>query len=122
MGAWGLSDQATLTGQEALGIHLSLPAQCWDYQYMPACLDFVVSSRMELMFLWLYNKHFTNYAVLLTTAATLDLGNLALAQGGEGFILHLLVKTVLRLHCSATPPCFFPDRVKGVSNTKRLML
>lgn len=36
--------------------------------------------------------------------------------------LHLLVRTVLRLHCSATPPCFLPDSVKGVSKTKRLML
>lgn len=58
MGAWGLSDQAKLTGQEALGIHLSLPAQGWDYQYMPACLDFVVGSRMELMFLWFIQQAF----------------------------------------------------------------
>lgn len=34
----------------------------------------------------------------------------------------LLVSMVRLLHCSSTSPCFFPDRVNGVSNTKRLML
>lgn len=34
----------------------------------------------------------------------------------------ILVRMVRLLHCSSTPPCFFPDNVKGVSNTKRLML
>lgn len=37
-------------------------------------------------------------------------------------VFHILERTVLLLHCSSTPPCFFPDRVYGVSNTKRLML
>lgn len=90
-GGLGLPDQAKLTGQDVLGIHLSLPAQCWDYQYLLACLDFLVGSRMELMFPWVYNKHFTNCAVSPAPAVTLDLGNLAsketvLAQGGEVFI------------------------------------
>lgn len=35
---------------------------------------------------------------------------------------YLLVSIVLRLHCSSTPPCFLPDMVKGISNTKRRML
>jgi len=35
---------------------------------------------------------------------------------------YLLVSMVRLLHCSSTSPCFFPDRVNGVSNTKRLML
>lgn len=34
----------------------------------------------------------------------------------------VLVRMVRLLHCSSTPPCFFPDSVKGVSKTKRLML
>ncbi|TNN43607.1 hypothetical protein EYF80_046190 [Liparis tanakae] len=35
---------------------------------------------------------------------------------------YLLVSIVLRLHCSSTPPCFLPDMVNGISNTKRRML
>lgn len=35
---------------------------------------------------------------------------------------HSLVNIVRLLHCSSTSPCFFPDKVKGVSNTNRLML
>lgn len=39
-----------------------------------------------------------------------------------GELWYALVSTVLLLHCSSTPPCFLPDSVYGVSNTKRLML
>lgn len=37
-------------------------------------------------------------------------------------VICILVSTVRLLHCSSTPPCFLPESVYGVSNTKRLML